>query len=357
MANNSKLKYPSKVDLANAAYEYGAARNVVSFGDGTGTPWDFELVNDFLGYQQASLLEAGVIPTNTPDTGLRSQYLDAAKKIHGFSTASLTTLRALDSSNLVTGTKIKVDQVDQYGDFEVKDGTVTDNDTDLIVFDDDANRYCKRMLSSVVDLGWLGAVTNATSLDKKLIMGFHNTDSKARIQSRDIAGYLDLELQGSGGATIIGKAFGTTCTVYGARLAHAGETGVFLRSHGSGGGAFGAEVTTLSHGFQRVAAVSDLLDDYSDQTLAAYTISAPSSNSQDVNKYTNTGTVTLTLDDSTGWSVGQKLTLYYPSDTGTGTVDIVTGGSITLVDNRPLNPGYKAVITYEGSDVFNYTGP
>lgn len=80
MALNPTLTYPSQTAV-HASYPYGKARNETTLGDGTGTPFEEQLVNDIWGFQQALLAEGSVVPDNSPDTGTASQYLTALKAV------------------------------------------------------------------------------------------------------------------------------------------------------------------------------------------------------------------------------------------------------------------------------------
>lgn len=81
MAINPNNEYPSNTNTPTSEYPYGSARNVTTPNDGTGTPWEENIINDVLGFQQAILSEAGLTPNATPDTALNSQYLQGIKKI------------------------------------------------------------------------------------------------------------------------------------------------------------------------------------------------------------------------------------------------------------------------------------
>lgn len=81
MALVPKDKYPSQIDTSDPAYPHGKARNVGSPGDGTGTPWEEDLVNDVFGFQQALLDAASITPSGTPDKVGACQYLDALNVI------------------------------------------------------------------------------------------------------------------------------------------------------------------------------------------------------------------------------------------------------------------------------------
>lgn len=83
MAINPASQYPTKTNPADGDYPYGSARNVTVTGDGTGTPWEENLINDIFGFQQALLDKAGLTPTGTPETVNSSQYLEAIEDIIG----------------------------------------------------------------------------------------------------------------------------------------------------------------------------------------------------------------------------------------------------------------------------------
>lgn len=81
MALIPENRYPGKTTPATGDYPYGSAKNIAVPGDGTGTPWEKDIVNDTLGFHQALLTEAGVVPDGDVDTVNDSQYLQAAKKV------------------------------------------------------------------------------------------------------------------------------------------------------------------------------------------------------------------------------------------------------------------------------------
>lgn len=82
MALIPKNRYPGQVDPSDTvSYPHGKAQNVTSPGDGTGTPWEQDLVNDIFGFQQALLDAAGIHPSGVPDRVGDSQYLDAIKRL------------------------------------------------------------------------------------------------------------------------------------------------------------------------------------------------------------------------------------------------------------------------------------
>lgn len=74
---NLNSQYPTKTAAPDANYTYGSARNITTPGDGTGTPWEQALVNDIVGFQQALVDEAGIVPSGSPETVLASDQLDA----------------------------------------------------------------------------------------------------------------------------------------------------------------------------------------------------------------------------------------------------------------------------------------
>jgi hypothetical protein len=82
MAIIPKDLYPGQIDESDGlAYPLGKAQNVTAPGDGTGTPWEEQVVNDLFGWQQALLEEAEVTASGSPDEVGASQYLDATKAV------------------------------------------------------------------------------------------------------------------------------------------------------------------------------------------------------------------------------------------------------------------------------------
>lgn len=78
MALIPSAKYPGQVLTTDpTGYPLGKARNEVTEGDGTGTPWEEALANDLWGFHQALLDAAGVTASGNPDKVQASQYLDA----------------------------------------------------------------------------------------------------------------------------------------------------------------------------------------------------------------------------------------------------------------------------------------
>lgn len=77
MALDLTDRYDGQVTAGDASYPYGKARNVTVEGDGTGTPYEQDLVNDLLGFLQGLLVASDLEPSGSPDTALVSQYLQA----------------------------------------------------------------------------------------------------------------------------------------------------------------------------------------------------------------------------------------------------------------------------------------
>ena len=75
MALDPSAEYPGQVISGDPEYPYGKARNITVQGDGTGTPWEQALVNDWFGFFQQILVSAGVTPSGNPDKVGSSQYL------------------------------------------------------------------------------------------------------------------------------------------------------------------------------------------------------------------------------------------------------------------------------------------
>jgi hypothetical protein len=100
MAISPTAKYPTKTTPVSTSYPYGGAQNVTTPGDNTGTPWEAELVNDILGFQQALLTEATIVPSGSAETALVSQYLDAVRAIAKASAGDTTARQTVLSSTL-----------------------------------------------------------------------------------------------------------------------------------------------------------------------------------------------------------------------------------------------------------------
>lgn len=88
MALDLTVTYAGQVDDSDPDYPQGKARNVVVEEDGTGTPYEEQIVNDTLGFHQALLLAAGITPSGSPDTANDSDYKDAVQLLAERSHAS-----------------------------------------------------------------------------------------------------------------------------------------------------------------------------------------------------------------------------------------------------------------------------
>lgn len=77
MAIRLNTLFPTKTNAPSSAYPEGSARNVVVSGDGTGTPWDFRILNDIQGLLQSLLALAGITANGAPDEVGASQYIEA----------------------------------------------------------------------------------------------------------------------------------------------------------------------------------------------------------------------------------------------------------------------------------------
>lgn len=76
MALDLLARYPGQLATTDpTGYPYGMAQNVTTEGDGTGTPFEADLLNDLLGLEQALLKAADITPSGTPDSATASQYL------------------------------------------------------------------------------------------------------------------------------------------------------------------------------------------------------------------------------------------------------------------------------------------
>lgn len=77
MALKLSARYAGQTSAPSVAYPHGSARDVNNPGDGTGTPWQKDLVNDWLGFFQSLLVDQSVTPSEVPDEVGASQYFAA----------------------------------------------------------------------------------------------------------------------------------------------------------------------------------------------------------------------------------------------------------------------------------------
>lgn len=87
---NLQLRYPGQIDTSDpVGFPYGKAKNVVVKGDGTGTPWESDLVNDFIGFMQALAVAGHEVPGSFGEKVGDSQLLNALRSL-GLSGPSFT---------------------------------------------------------------------------------------------------------------------------------------------------------------------------------------------------------------------------------------------------------------------------
>jgi len=95
MAIVPETEFVGKINAADANYDLGSARDVVTDDDGTGTPWKARLINDIWGLNQKLLNVAGITPSGSPDTILASDYFDALMTLVSRPTLTVATMTAL----------------------------------------------------------------------------------------------------------------------------------------------------------------------------------------------------------------------------------------------------------------------
>lgn len=76
-------KFAPFANPADGDHPYGSFKNDSIPGAEDGTPLDAVWGNDMVGFTDALLAEAGIVPNGNPDTVGNSQRVDALKKIHG----------------------------------------------------------------------------------------------------------------------------------------------------------------------------------------------------------------------------------------------------------------------------------
>lgn len=81
MALNPSASYPLQTVAGSPTMPYGAARDVITDDDGSGTPLHEDWVNDLWGFEQALLRESNVTPSGVPDNAQTSQYVVALKRM------------------------------------------------------------------------------------------------------------------------------------------------------------------------------------------------------------------------------------------------------------------------------------
>lgn len=83
MAINLATTYPGRTEAANAAYPQGSFKNRTAPGSLDGTYLEKQWANDIQGFLQALMANSGIVPNDTVDTAVASQYYDAMVSIMG----------------------------------------------------------------------------------------------------------------------------------------------------------------------------------------------------------------------------------------------------------------------------------
>lgn len=81
---NPNSKWPTQSKAPSSDYPYGSAQNVTTPGDGTGTPFVADLVDDWFGFQQELVQRAGITPSGVPDHAGDSDAFDALRRTCGY---------------------------------------------------------------------------------------------------------------------------------------------------------------------------------------------------------------------------------------------------------------------------------
>jgi len=162
------ISFPGKVTFPASGYPLGKAQNITTPGDGTGTPWDEAVVNDWFGFFQTLLYEGlipggGLVSGNADEYGA-SQYYQACRRLFGAVFVNIFDLQSTDSSELRDGTIAVVAEDTEFMFAEVKTGTVTGDGVRLFPFTDDANRYAERITKSYL-FDWSGNLAALPAAD------------------------------------------------------------------------------------------------------------------------------------------------------------------------------------------------
>lgn len=96
---NPNSKYPGRVTVS-ANYPNGEAINRST--PDTGTPLEKEWLNDWFGFQQAVITNAGITASNTSDNIYTCQLLDGLDKIHGLGISNLNSVSITDNYTVNT---------------------------------------------------------------------------------------------------------------------------------------------------------------------------------------------------------------------------------------------------------------
>ncbi len=114
MALNIAATYPANTTPPNADYPVsGSGKNASSPGAQDGTPLKKLVFDDIQGLLQGLLLQAGINPSNVPDTAILSQYVQAIGRICG---RSSTTTAAILTGDYTEAESIATSGYDATGD-------------------------------------------------------------------------------------------------------------------------------------------------------------------------------------------------------------------------------------------------
>lgn len=100
---NIEQTFTPRVNPADTDYPFGSIKDNTSPGANDGTPLSAVWGNDFEGFRQAAMTEAGITPSGLPDTAQDSQLLDAVKFV---ANATLRDELADKSGSSLVGTQI-----------------------------------------------------------------------------------------------------------------------------------------------------------------------------------------------------------------------------------------------------------
>jgi hypothetical protein len=101
MAINKNTVYGTRVDNSDPEYQYGKAINIVGAVQGTGTPYEEDLINEDFGFQEALLKNSNQTPSGNVENRSASQYYQAVQESAG-GRATTFKIAAGSNSNSVT---------------------------------------------------------------------------------------------------------------------------------------------------------------------------------------------------------------------------------------------------------------
>ena len=164
---NLESQYPGKIDPSSSNYPYGEPRNITVPGDGTGTPFEAAWIKDLAGLQQATVAQAGIVPSGNPDTAVLSQFLEGIKKLTLDYEDTVATLRArtddpsANPSNAVFLRGHTTVDDGAFGSLYFKwdaTSTTADNGGTIIKLTSIATGRYLLQYSGAVNVEWFGAV-------------------------------------------------------------------------------------------------------------------------------------------------------------------------------------------------------